>query len=427
MKIIFIYLLLSTICIFADDLYFPPLNSDEWETISPVELGWNTQYEDELFDYLDENNSKSFMVLKDGKIVYEKYFKGHHKDSIWYWASASKTITTLLIGIAQEQGLLDIEDNTSKYLGNWTNCDSSKENAITIKHQLSMTSGFEITKDLDLDCILPECFKCKYEPGSYWYYHNAPYQLLKEVISETSGMDINIFTFNNLSKKIGMKGFWIHNENLKTYLSDTRSMARFGIMMLANGNWKDDEIIEDKNYYYDLINTSQDLNKSYGYMWWLNGKESYMIPQLDMVIQGELNPYAPDDMYSAMGKNGQILNLVPSQNLIMIRMGDPPDDDIGPIAFNLNRGIWERFNKIYNVTSVYDSKSNSLNFYPNPVNSIINFNKQFSKIEIFSLEGNKLMKFENVNQVKVDNLSTGVYSIFLYQNNDVKRELFIKQ
>src|SRR6187399_2680539 len=107
----------------SQSLYFPPLAGDEWDTISPSTLGWCDQRIDSMYALLEENNTKAFIILKDGKIVLEKYFGTFVQDSVWYWASAGKSLTSFLVGIAQEEGYLSIADTTSFYLGDgWTDC-----------------------------------------------------------------------------------------------------------------------------------------------------------------------------------------------------------------------------------------------------------------------------------------------------------------
>ena len=82
----------------AQTLYFPPVSTTAtWDTISPASLGWCTNEIDALYDYLQQQDTKGFIVLKDGKIVLEKYFGTFTKDSLWYWASAGKTITSFLV------------------------------------------------------------------------------------------------------------------------------------------------------------------------------------------------------------------------------------------------------------------------------------------------------------------------------------------
>ena len=72
----------------AQQLYFPPLIGNTWDTVTPASLGWCTNYIDTLNDYLQSTNTKAFIILKDGKIAHEKYFGTFTVDSLWYWASA---------------------------------------------------------------------------------------------------------------------------------------------------------------------------------------------------------------------------------------------------------------------------------------------------------------------------------------------------
>ena len=113
----------------AQSIYFPP-NVGMWDTLSPTALGWCTDSIAPLLDFLDQSNTKAFLVLKDGRIVIEEYFGTFTQDSLWYWASAGKSVTAFLVGKAQEEGFLSINDSTSKYLGQgWTNTTPAQEGA----------------------------------------------------------------------------------------------------------------------------------------------------------------------------------------------------------------------------------------------------------------------------------------------------------
>lgn len=322
-------------------LYFPPTNSSEWKTTSPESLGWGSTELTELYNYLEANNSRALIILKDGKIVVEKYWGNKiqnngafDQDSFWYWASAGKSLTAFLVGIAQQKNLLDINDKTSDYLGeNWTSLPLEKENLITVKHQLTMTTGLEYQVN-DLDCTDPACLQYRVDAGEQWYYHNGPYTLVEKVVANASQKTYNDFTDEEVEAITGMNGSWIQSNFNNVYWSTARDMARFGLLILNKGTWDETPILTDSTYFQAMINSSQELNPAYGYLWWLNGKSSFVSPGLPNSFNRSLVPNAPADLFAALGKYGQFIDIVPSQNLIVIRMGDVPDESLVPITFH---------------------------------------------------------------------------------------------
>ncbi len=382
MKIFTILISLFIACeAFSQSLYFPPLQGDEWETVAPESLNWNLAEIDSLYSFLEVNKTKGFILLKDGRIVLEKYFDNFGQNTSWYWASAGKTLTAALVGIAQHEGLLSLNDVSSKYLGKgWTSLDADKEDLITIWHQLTMTSGLDDTVD-DLMCTEPECLKYMVDPGTRWSYHNAPYTLLDKVLEKASGKTYNNYFSEKLRNKIGMTGLWIKSGFNNVYFSNLRSMARFGILIQNNGNWDGEAVIADKQYLQAMVNTSQQHNKSYGYLWWLNGKESFMMPELRHVFKGKLFPNAPNDAIAALGKNGQVLNISQSTGIIFARMGESPNE-LTPMIPLLSNDIWKYLNNIMQGPNsvTHHNSTDKLVIFPNPATDYIYIN--FADLEV---------------------------------------------
>ncbi|SDS71419.1 CubicO group peptidase, beta-lactamase class C family [Formosa sp. Hel1_31_208] len=325
-------------------IYFPPLDgSDTWDTKSVADLGWNDNQLQPLLDFLEENNSKSFIIVHTGKIVVEAYMNGHSNSSLWYWASAGKTLTTTVTGIAQNEGLLNINDKVSDYIGTgWTSTPLEKENLITSKHLLSMTSGLD---DSLGDDISTENLQYLADAGNRWAYHNV-YVKLQDVVASASDQTWSNYFNTTLKNKIGMSGAWIQNNDYSVYWSDTRSMARFGLMISANGKWENTPIISE-DFLNVAINTSQPLNEAYGYMWWLNGKSTFRLPQSQLEFQGELIPNAPSDMYCALGRDDQKIYIVPSKNIVVIRMGETAND-VNFALSSFDNDLWEKINALIN-------------------------------------------------------------------------------
>lgn len=332
-------------------LYFPPVNSDTWETTTLTSLGWNENNATDLYNYLESNGTRAFIILKDGKIVVEQYFGNNitntnifDKDSFWYWASAGKTVVSFMIGIAQQEGYLNINNKTSDYLGNgWTNLSQEKEDLITVKHQLSMTSGLDYDVS-DANCTDSICLNYNADAGDEWYYYNAPYLLLREVLNEATNIDYKTYTQEKVEDIIGINAEWVGDGIEAILWSNARDMARFGLLILNEGIWNDQTILSDTNYFTEMTTTSQSLNEAYGYLWWLNGKNSVIYPTFTDPINAELASNAPSDLIAAIGKNGQFIDVVPSENMVVIRMGEAPNDLEVPIEFH--NEMWEKINLV---------------------------------------------------------------------------------
>lgn len=325
-------------------IYFPPLDgSDNWDSKSVTDLGWNDNQLQPLLDFLEENNSKSFIILHNGKIVVESYMNGHNNSSPWYWASAGKTLTTAVTGIAQDEGLLNINEKVSDYIGTgWTSAPLEKENLITCKHLLAMTSGLD---DSLGDNISAANLQFIADAGERWAYHNV-YVKLQDVVASASNQTWSNYFNTALKNKIGMSGAWIQNNDFRVYWSTTRSMARFGLMISANGKWENTPIVSE-GFLNAAINTSQPLNEAYGYMWWLNGKSTFRLPQSQLEFPGELIPNAPSDMYCALGRDDQKIYIVPSKNIIVIRMGEAAND-VNFALSSFDNDLWEKINAFIN-------------------------------------------------------------------------------
>jgi CubicO group peptidase (beta-lactamase class C family) len=299
---------------------------------------------------LELNNTKAFIVLKDGKIVLEKYFGSFTADSTWYWASAGKSLTSLLIGKAQEEQYLSLQDTSAKYLGSgWTNATVAQENNIKVLHQVTMTTGLNDGVP-DNHCTLDTCLQYLAPAATRWAYHNAPYTLLEKVIENATGQNINTYTTAKIKSKIGMTGLWLTVDYDNVYYSKARSMARFALLVQNNCIWNGDTVLRDPVYKQQMLNSSQNINPAYGYLWWLNGKGSFMLPSLQFSFPGSYAPDAPADMYAALGKNGQIASIAPSKGLVVIRMGNPPGESI-EVPSQFCNTIWKNLNYVMCATA----------------------------------------------------------------------------
>ncbi len=327
-----------------DSMYFPSNTDTIWETKSLSSLGWNEGAVQPLKEFLSQKHTKSFMILVNGRIVMEEYFNGHTSASSWQWNSAGKTLVATTTGIAQQEGLLNINNKVSQYLGTgWTSEALEKENLITSRHLLTMTSGIDDESELVIKLNL----KYLADAGTRWSYHNV-FQKLMDVVAEAGKQDFEAYFNTRLKNKIGMDGFWNNGIIFKIYHSNTRSMARFGLLALNKGKWENESIINEA-FFNESIGTSQNINPAYGYLWWLNGKTSYMIPGGQTVYQGTLVPNAPQDMYAAMGAEDQRIYVIPGKNMVVVRMGNASDPANPGFALSgFDNALWAKINALIN-------------------------------------------------------------------------------
>lgn len=328
----------------TESMYYPSNTSASWETKSLSSLGWNQNAVQPLKDYLNQKGTKSFMILVNGRIVMEEYFNGHTATATWEWNSAGKTLVASTVGIAQQENLLNINNKVSDYLGTeWTSMPLNKENLITVKHLLTMTAGNDDTKQYVIKSNLTYIA----DAGTRWAYSNI-FQKLTDVVNKASNKPFETYFNEKLKSKIGMEGFWNFGTIFTIYHSNTKSMARFGLLALNKGKWNNEQIINE-SYFNESVSTSQSINPSYGYLWWLNGKTSFMIPNEQTVYQDFLVPNAPADMYAAMGAKDQRIYVIPSKKMVVIRMGDA-SDPVNPnfAVSGFDNELWGKINAVIN-------------------------------------------------------------------------------
>jgi CubicO group peptidase (beta-lactamase class C family) len=419
----------------AQDIYFPPaVPGSAWETLDPTTLGWCPERIDSLYDFLEAKNTKAFLVLKSGRIVLEHYFGTFNQDSLWYWASAGKTLKSTLTGMAQEDGFLDIEAPTSNYLGTgWTSATSAQEQLIHVRHQLSMTTGLDDGVP-DSDCTDPACLVYLADAGTRWAYHNAPYTLLSDVIANATGQPFSIYFNQRLRDPIGMDGFWFQLGELQLYYSTARSMARFGLLALNHMVWDGDTLLHDTAFFHAATTPSQDLNPAYGYLWWLNGQNGFMLPQSQIVFTGSLMPDAPADMFCGLGKNNQLLNVVPSEDLVLVRVGNDPDPDPNTpsVSIILDNEIWQYMNVLDCGTGIGENEATGgLALAPNPCTDRLRMNLPGGAagwtVTVRDAMGRPMTLAESNGTMNTSALASGAYGVTAIHGQRVLTGRFIKQ
>ena len=339
----------------ATELYFPP-DSGEWERIDPASAGWDPEALEAVLEYAEQQRSSGVVILLNGRILAERYWEvvemppglidysvltvGHTESGhvIEDVASIQKSVIAFLAGVAEGKGLLDIEAPASKYIGQgWSKATPEQEAQIRVRNLLSMASG------------LDEDLQYQGTPGEIFLYNTPAYSRTVPVLEKATGLDIHACTSRWLTSRIGMQdsGWWTRPQdgmvpwaNVIGFATTARDLARFGLLMQARGRWGGEDLLRNPDYFKRMLSPSTSANPSYGFLWWLNGKDRWVMGRNNTkTTQGPLVPAAPDDLFVGLGLLGRKVFVVPSLGLVFTRLGDaPPEEDF-------SNEIWKRLMK----------------------------------------------------------------------------------
>ncbi|MFH1531017.1 MAG: serine hydrolase domain-containing protein [Pseudomonadota bacterium] len=311
----------------SEDWYFPPIDpeDDTWETIPPEALGWDASKLQDLLEYLEKHETTAFVVLYKGRILVEQYWQGWDPHTTAKVFSVSKSVVAFLIGRAQAQGLLDIDGYVSSYVEDWSPALRIFKSKVTIRHLLTMTSGLTLALTFDA------------QVGTVWKYNTNAFKVLIAVLEAVTGADIDDHSATTLYAPTGMRDSSWQQDKLSC---SARDMARFGLMILAGGQWDGQVLLEDPDYFAAMLDSSQDLNPAYGYLWWLNGKDSWLLPD-DTAGTGPIIPSAPADLVSAQGFGDKKIYVVPSMHLVLVRHGDAAGETSEESLSGFDDTLWQ--------------------------------------------------------------------------------------
>ena len=291
-----------------------------------------------------------------------------------------------------------------------------------------MTGGLEDNPPApcDNEDTAKACLIYKVDAGTRWAYHTGAYKKVQDVVADAAGLNYNLVTQQWIKNKIGMGGLWID----QTYYSKARDMARFAILNLAQGRWANDTVLKDTAYFRAMTNTSQTFNKSYGYLWWLNGKSTYMNPGLQLQLPGPIVPNAPSDMYAALGKNDQKIYVVPSTKMIVVRQGNSAEGLTFALSTFDNK-MWGYINALScNVNGIEEQEQIASSVFPNPANLRLTFGTatKISSCTISDLLGRTYDLLAEDNSISLQSLQAGIYYVTALNAELLRHPLkFVKQ
>jgi CubicO group peptidase (beta-lactamase class C family) len=272
--------------------------------------------------------SRAVLVIYKDKIIAEKYAPGFTKDSKLLGWSMTKSITSALFGILQKQRKIDIYKPAP--ITEWAN-DARKK--ITINDLLHMNSGLAWVEEYDKICDATKMLfqdedmtqsqvlkPAAHQPNTHWNYSSGTTNLLSGILRKqfTTHQEYLDFWYSALIDKIGMHSMIVETDMAGNYVGSSygwataRDWSKFGLLYLHKGNWNGEQILDERWVTYTATPTNGS-NGDYGAHFWLNASGHY--------------PDAPRDLFSCNGFQGQKVFIIPSQDLVIVRLGLKEEKD----------------------------------------------------------------------------------------------------
>jgi CubicO group peptidase (beta-lactamase class C family) len=333
----------------------PVYPDPDWDQEPPEDHGLDPIALAEFAEFVGDNNSDCLVVVHAGVIVGQWYWNGFTPDTdAANVYSVTKSITSALVGIAQERGELSLDDSAAAHVQEWIGGPSE---VVTLRNLVSNDSGrhWDFLSDYVTMGLQPDQtayaigLDQQAEPGAYWEYNNAAIQTLERVLETATAQDVGDYATARLFEPIGMTASYGRDGsgNPLTYQgvsASCRDLARFGYLFLRDGRWAGGVQVVPEAWVAESTTPSTPLNAAYGYMWWLNQDGHYVLPSAPARQEGDgqLVPGAPDHLYSAVGAFGQLVIVDRVGEYVVVRLGaQPASGDL--LGTDFLRELWLAF------------------------------------------------------------------------------------
>lgn len=308
------------------ETYWP--QGKEWASVTPEAAGMDAAKLDAAVKFAMEHSSKGLLVLRGGKIVAESYADDWNKDTASGIASATKSMVSTLVGMALDEGKFkSVDEPLADFAPQLKGTDKE---ALTLRHLLTMTSGLSprgaerSNRGDQFEALWKMSLAEK--PGTAWRYNTPAYHTVFRLLEKATGIKLDDYSQQKLFGPLGMEhASWakVTSGDVTNYFHlecSTRDLGRFGLFALRCGQWEGKQLVS-KDYFKLATSPSQQLNPDYGFLWWLNAQESSGRRAARRSFPG-----LPHDLIAAMGREGQYVLILPSQDLVVVRQGDQPGE-----------------------------------------------------------------------------------------------------
>jgi len=351
-------------------------------------------YQHDTLKTLDEmlaaSSTHAFVVIRNDSVLFERYYKGYQREDISTVFSVSKSVTSLLMGIAIDEGYIESEhDPITKYIPELNNGDPMFRK-LTLEHLLDMRSGVNYNENSSNpfshiaglyygtnQLAKLKRMKFKHEPGTVHNYQSSSTALLGLAIEKATGKELGQYLEEKVWKPMGM-------ENRATWSVDDKrhrsakafcglnvtaiDLAKIGRLYINKGNWNGQQIVSEE--WVNKAAIPKIENEGYRYQWWSldanapDKEGNYYfadsisaVNNISEVYQSKYKYFkvwkdhmAPDpskpwrivvytDCYFALGIMKQVVYIDPNKNLIMVRLGATGDKEYFNLMYKLGKSL----------------------------------------------------------------------------------------
>jgi CubicO group peptidase (beta-lactamase class C family) len=322
---------------------------ERWFKTTPVNVDMDAHKLSSAMHWATRHASLSTLVIRHGCIAgWTRLDRTTSEVALDGW-SMTKSVTSMLVGRAVTMGLFDID----KPLSTWIPEADASHGAITARHLLTMSSGLhhnwfrdppfagEVMPDQVRDALsLP----FDETPGTTWEYAQTPVTLLLHMVERAVKVDIQAWAQQNLFGPIGIEaGTWNwerdragNTEGWAHLHMRPADWARLGYLMLKKGNWNGTQLISKSNVTRSISRIP--INQAYGHLFWLNGGDEAVWPDVYGRDHGRESPWpgAPADTFAMVGMRNQRVWVIPSLDMVIVRMGEP-----GELDPDTRNSVWQ--------------------------------------------------------------------------------------
>jgi hypothetical protein len=277
--------------------------------------------------------TRAVVIVYRGRIIAEKYAEGFSKDTPLLGWSMTKSVVNALVGILARQGKLSLDSKA--LIPEWSGAGDPR-GQINLDQMLRMCSGLGFIENYS-DPLSDVVFMLlgtgdaagyaankplEIEPGSQWQYSSATTNIISRILRDVrheAGDDYFRFPQRHLFSPVGMRSAVMEPDASGTFVGSSfmyataRDWARFGLLYLQDGIWEGKRVLPEGWVQYSIQVTPQAPDGRYGAHFWLKIPRPFRSP--------ESNPTLPAGMYHAIGHEGQIVTVVPSHQLVIVRLG----------------------------------------------------------------------------------------------------------